>query len=53
MAVRSPAPRCIQAFELALRMQTEAPEAFQIEKESDATKKLYGIDRDETQDFGW
>jgi hypothetical protein len=30
----------IQAFELAFRMQTEAPEAFQIEKESEATKKL-------------
>ncbi len=43
----------IQAFELAFRMQTEAPEAFEIEKESEATKKLYGLDKEETRDFGW
>jgi hypothetical protein len=43
----------IQAFELAFRMQTNAPEAFEIEKESEATKKLYGLDREETVDFGW
>ena len=43
----------IQAFELAFRMQTEAPEVLSIDKESQATKKLYGIDRPETRDFGW
>src|SRR6266700_7059593 len=43
----------IQAFELAFRMQTEAPEAFDISKESDATRKLYGLDQPETRDFGW
>jgi len=43
----------IQAFELAFRMQTIAPEALKIDSESDATKKLYGLDRDETYDFGW
>jgi hypothetical protein len=43
----------IQAFELAFRMQTIAPEALDIEKESAATKKLYGLDREETYDFGW
>jgi hypothetical protein len=43
----------IEAFELAFRMQTEAPEAFDTEKESDATKKLYGLDNDDTRDFGW
>ncbi|MBL8172311.1 MAG: DUF1501 domain-containing protein [Acidobacteria bacterium] len=43
----------IQAFELAFRMQTEAPEAFQVDKESDATKKLYGLDNPITADFGW
>jgi hypothetical protein len=43
----------IQAFELAARMQTEAPEAFDITKESEATKKLYGLDQEETRDFGW
>lgn len=43
----------IQAFELAFRMQSMAPEALEIEKESAATKKLYGLDREETADFGW
>ena len=43
----------IQAFELAFRMQAEAPEAFDITKESAATKQLYGLDGEETQDFGW
>jgi hypothetical protein len=43
----------IQAFELAFRMQTEAPEAFDVEKESEVTKKLYGLDNDQTAEFGW
>lgn len=43
----------IQAFELAFRMQTEAPDVFQVEKESEATKKLYGLDDPKTADFGW
>jgi len=43
----------IQAFELAFRMQTQAPEIFAVEKESEATKKLYGMDDPKTADFGW
>ncbi len=43
----------IQAFELAFRMQVEAPEAFEVEKESEATKKLYGLDDPITRDFAW
>ncbi|MCX6590208.1 MAG: DUF1501 domain-containing protein [Acidobacteria bacterium] len=43
----------INAFELAARMQTEAPEAFEIEKETEATRKLYGYDKPETKDFAW
>ncbi len=43
----------IQAFELAFRMQSEAPEAFDTDRESDATKKLYGLDDPDTKDFGW
>ena len=43
----------IQAFELAFRMQVEAPEAFEVEKESAATQKLYGLDEEVTRDFGW
>jgi uncharacterized protein (DUF1501 family) len=43
----------IQSFELAFRMQTVAPEAFDISKETEATRKLYGMDAPETSDFGW
>jgi hypothetical protein len=43
----------IQAFELAFRMQTTAPEAFDISRESVTTRKLYGLDQPETRDFGW
>ncbi|MBM3821933.1 MAG: DUF1501 domain-containing protein [Verrucomicrobia bacterium] len=40
------------SFELAYRMQSEAPEAFALTKESDATRKLYGIDQPHTSTFG-
>ena len=43
----------IQAFELAFRMQTESPDVFKVDQESDATKKLYGLDDPLTADFGW
>ena len=43
----------IQSFELAARMQVEAPEAFAVESESEATKKLYGLDEPVTADFAW
>ncbi len=43
----------IQAFELAARMQLEAPEAFDVERESHATKKLYGYDHGPTHEFAW
>lgn len=43
----------IQAFELAFRMQAEAPEAFDVSRETDATRKLYGLDEEATRDFGW
>ncbi|MDA1236224.1 MAG: DUF1501 domain-containing protein, partial [Acidobacteria bacterium] len=43
----------INAFELAFRMQIQAPEAFEVERESEATKKLYGLDDPTTADFGW
>ena len=42
----------IAAFELAYRMQMEAPEAFDIERESPETKKLYGIGEPVTEIFG-
>ena len=34
----------IEAFELAYRMQAAAPEALDISRENDATRKLYGIE---------
>ncbi len=42
----------IKSYELAYRMQSEAPEAVDISKESEATKKLYGIGEKMTDDFG-
>jgi hypothetical protein len=42
----------IKAYELAFGMQTAVPETLQLEKESEATRKLYGIDQDVTRPFG-
>src|SRR3954467_9527702 len=42
----------ISSYELAFRMQSHAPEAVDISKESDATRKLYGIDEKRTSGFG-
>lgn len=42
----------IQSYELAFRMQAQAPEAVDLSQESEATQQLYGLDRKETQDFG-
>lgn len=42
----------IRSYELAYKMQAEAPEAVDLSKESDATKSLYGMDEQETVVFG-
>lgn len=42
----------IGAYELAYQMQSAGPEAVDLTKESEATKKLYGIDEPETAGFG-
>jgi len=42
----------IASYELAWRMQSSAPEAVDISKETDATKKLYGVGEGVTDDFG-
>jgi len=42
----------IASYELAFQMQTHAPEAVDISKESEATKKLYGIGEKTTDYFG-
>ncbi len=41
----------IATFELAYRMQTEAPRLQDISQESAATKRLYGLDDPVTDDF--
>jgi hypothetical protein len=42
----------IESFELAFRMQAKAPEAFDIERESPETKKLYGVGEAASDIFG-
>jgi len=42
----------IASFELAFRMQREAPEAFDLSRESEATHQLYGTDQPVTEMFG-
>jgi len=42
----------IASYELAYRMQSCAPEAVDISSESDATKKLYGLDNKVSEPFG-
>jgi hypothetical protein len=43
----------IRSFETAFGMQREAPEAFDIGRETDETLRLYGVDRNTTAGFGW
>ncbi len=43
----------IKSFETAFKMQREAPEAFNLTKETDATLKLYGLERGSTTGFAW
>ncbi|MGN6545684.1 MAG: DUF1501 domain-containing protein [Aureliella sp.] len=42
----------IASYELAARMQTAAAEALDISQETAATLAMYGIDRDETREYG-
>lgn len=42
----------VKSMELAFRMQATAPEAVDLSKETPATKKLYGMDEKETENFG-
>jgi hypothetical protein len=43
----------IRSFETAFQMQFEAPEAFDLSKETDETLKLYGLKRGENDSFAW
>ena len=41
----------ISSYELAYKMQTEAPEAIDVDKEPEHIKELYGLNDDRTEDF--
>ena len=43
----------IRSFETAFGMQMEAPEAFDLSRETDATHQLYGMERGAKFGFGW
>ncbi len=42
----------IASYELAFRMQASAPEAVDLAKETEETKRLYGLDNPLTEKFG-
>src|SRR5207248_1333152 len=42
----------IASYELAFRMQAHATEVVDVANETAATKRLYGLDRPETAEFG-
>ena len=42
----------IESYELAFRMQAEAPEAVDLSRETQETRNLYGLDDPRTSDFG-
>ncbi len=41
----------IESFELAFRMQSEAPDILSLHGETDATRRLYGLDNPRTASF--
>jgi len=43
----------IRSFETAFHMQSEAPDAFAIDQESDASLEMYGLKRGQSEGFGW
>lgn len=43
----------MRAFETAFHMQTEARDIFDLSSESDQTLALYGLQRGQTESFGW
>lgn len=42
----------VKAYELAFRMQSEAPELVDISQETKTTHALYGLDDNDTREFG-
>ena len=42
----------IKSYELAFRMQTAVPNIIRFDRETEQTKRLYGLDQKETRPFG-
>jgi hypothetical protein len=42
----------IRSYEMAFRMQAEAPAAVDLAQETQATRQMYGMDQTETETFG-
>ena len=42
----------LNSYELAYRMQSAAPEAVDLDKESEATREAYGLNNEVTRDYG-
>ncbi len=42
----------IASYELSYKMQMHAPEAVDLSQETEATRRMYGLDADKTRDFG-
>jgi Protein of unknown function (DUF1501) len=42
----------IASYEMAAKLQSNAPEVLDLSAESDATQKLYGLDHPATEEFG-
>jgi hypothetical protein len=42
----------LSSYELAAKMQLSAPEAFDVSRETEATRNAYGLDKPHTEDFG-
>ncbi|MFY8199682.1 MAG: DUF1501 domain-containing protein, partial [Pirellula staleyi] len=42
----------LESYELAFKMQTEAPDVFDVTRESEETLRLYGVGTEPTDDYG-
>ncbi len=42
----------IASYEMAFKMQSHAPEAVDLSKETEATREMYGLNEKATEDFG-
>lgn len=50
--VNEPLEGLIESYELAFRMQTELPDRMDVNREPEHIRRLYGVDREPTDNFG-